>query len=283
MPSEIKENVIDTSDEVTHLEFVGDGALASSENITLLEKFLESALKASCKLELLCIGGLKQYKPISDRTIIAIAHSCPNLYHLSLKGCHNITDNSVNILLQQIHNLKFLELDQCRFITDSSICNIANSCPKLEHLDIGVCDASDASICNIAHSCKNLKYLNIRCCCLVTNIAIHEIAQHCSNLEFLSIDLWSTYANLEDIVQYCEDKIKDEHYQKSIVELEQDMRGTAERLSLMVRMYGLNEKINYQPTNPEYDTNYAITEFVPRDIKYRGKESLSSHMKFQTP
>jgi len=32
--------------------------------------------------------------------------------------------------------------------------------------------------------------------------------------------LWLTYVNLEDIVQYCEDKIKDEHYQKSIVELE---------------------------------------------------------------
>ncbi|CAJ0749649.1 15563_t:CDS:2 [Entrophospora sp. SA101] len=27
----------------------------------------------------------------------------------------------------------------------------------------------------------------------------------------------------------------------------------------------------------------AITEFAPRDIKYRGRESLSSHMKFQTP
>jgi len=45
MPSEIKENEIDTSDEVTHLEFVGDRASASSENITLLEKFLESACK----------------------------------------------------------------------------------------------------------------------------------------------------------------------------------------------------------------------------------------------
>ena len=61
------------------------------------------------------------------------------------------------------------------------------------------------------------------------------------------------------------------------------MRGTAERLGLMIRMYGFKEKINYQPTNPEYDTNYAITEYISRDIKYRGKEALFSHMKFQTP
>ncbi|RHZ85706.1 hypothetical protein Glove_62g15 [Diversispora epigaea] len=374
MSFEINENGIDTSDEVTHLEFVGDSASdydhevsTFSKDITLMEKFLESACKKQktsyssslrslkityysklsdnkilyvlrlypnitslnfeqsesftdalliipqlrisqyprCGLELLCIGGLKRYKPISDRTISAIAHSCPNLYHLSLKGCHNITDNSVNNLLQHIHNLKFLKLDQCRFITDSSIRNIANFCPKLEHLDIGTCDASDISICNIVHSCKNLKYLDIRCCRLVTDIVTNEIAQHCSNLEFLSIvgtniskdaliklnpkikikqdstldmgpeeelnnlrtslvylvqDLWLSYANLEDIVQYYEDKIKDEHYQKSIVELERDMRGTAERLGLMVSMYGLKEKINYQPTNPELDTIYAITD-----------------------
>ncbi|CAG8745971.1 1083_t:CDS:2, partial [Funneliformis caledonium] len=81
--------------------------------------------------------------------------------------------------------------------------------------------------------------------------------------------LWLTYANLEDIVQYCKDKIKDEHYQKSIVELERDMRGMAKRFGLMVRIYGFKEKINYQLTNPELDTNYAITEFIPHDIKYR--------------
>ncbi|RHZ73777.1 hypothetical protein Glove_229g145 [Diversispora epigaea] len=103
-----------------------------------------------------------------------------------------------------------------------------------------------------------------------------------TSLVYLVQDLWLSYANLEDIAQYCEDKIKDKHYQKSIVELERDMRGMAERFGLMVSMYGLKEKINYQPTKPELDTNYAITEFVPRDIKYRGKEPLSSHMKFQT-
>ncbi|RHZ84465.1 hypothetical protein Glove_81g84 [Diversispora epigaea] len=70
---------------------------------------------------------------------------------------------------------------------------------------------------------------------------------------------------------------------KSIVELEQDMKAMAERLGLMVSIYGLKEKINYQSTNSELDINCAITEFVPCDIKYRGKEFLSSHMKFQTP
>ncbi|RHZ80776.1 hypothetical protein Glove_132g29 [Diversispora epigaea] len=175
-----------------------------------------SQLKA-CKLELLCISGLKLYKLISDRTIITIAYSCPNLRHLSLTGCLNITDNSVNNLLQHIHNLEYLELDQCRLITDSSICNIANSCPKLEHLDIDTCDASDTSICNIvlgtnvskdALSKLNPK-IKIKQYSTLDMGPEEELNDLRISLVYFVQDLWSTYANLEDIVQYCEDKIKD--------------------------------------------------------------------------
>ncbi|CAG8512924.1 4488_t:CDS:2 [Dentiscutata heterogama] len=207
MPSEIKENEIDASDEVTHLEFVGDRASASSENIALLEKFLEC-----CRL-------------VTDKVIDEIVQYCSNLEFLSVVGT-NITKDALSKLNPKIMIKRdsTLEMD-----------------PEKELNDLR------------------------------------------TSLVYLVQDLWSTYANLEDIVQYCEDKIKDEHYQNLIIELERDMRGTAERLGLMVRMYGLKEKINYQPTNPEYNTNYVITEFVPRDIKYIGRESLSSHMKFQTP
>ncbi|CAG8657336.1 9088_t:CDS:2 [Funneliformis caledonium] len=214
MTSEIKENEIDTSnEEVTHLEFVGDRASDYDHELSV-------SVEACSKLELLCIGGLKQCKPISDQTIVAIAHSCPNLRHLSLKGCHNITDVSLtNVGKDALSKLN----------------------PKIKIKRDSVLDMRPE---------KELNDLQV----ILVNLVQY---------------LWLTYVNLEDIVQYCEDKIKDEHYQKSIVELERDMRGMAERFGLMVRMYGLKEKINYQPTNPELDTNYAITEFVPRDIKYR--------------
>ncbi|GBC33361.2 F-box/LRR-repeat protein 20 isoform X1 [Rhizophagus irregularis DAOM 181602=DAOM 197198] len=290
-------------------------------NIT--NNFVYKIVEAYSKLVLLCIGGLKWYKLISDQTIDVIAHSCPNLRHLSLKCCHNITDISVNRLLQHIHNLEYLELDQCRFITDSSICNTANSCPKLKHLDIDTSDASDTTICNIIYSCKNLRYLDIRCCRLATDIVIDEIVQHCSSLEFLGIQstnvskdalsklnpkikinrdsvlnigpenelndlwvtlvnlvqhLWLTYANLEDIVQYYKDKIKDEHYQKSIVELERNMKSMAERFSLMVRMYGLKEKINYQLTNLEL---YIKSKLKPKSRNITTWEGQKSKLKLK--
>ncbi|CAG8485228.1 11953_t:CDS:2 [Funneliformis mosseae] len=267
MTSEIKENEIDTSnEEVTHLEFVGDRASDYDHELFVSE--------------LLCIGGLKWCKPISDQTIVAIAHSCPNLRYLSLKGCHNITDVSVNRLLQHIHNLEYLELDQCRFITDSSICNIANYCPKLEHLDISASDASDTTICNILTNVSKdaLSKLNPKIKIKRDSVLDMRPEKELNDLQITLVNLvqylWLTYANLKNIVQYCEDKIKDEHYQKLIVELERDMRGMAERFSLMIKMYGLKEKINYQLTNPELDTNYAITEFVPRDINIEVKNYL---------
>ncbi|CAG8454502.1 5919_t:CDS:10 [Diversispora eburnea] len=76
-----------------------------------------------------------------------------------------------------------------------------------------------------------------------------------SIIQFNDNDNTITYANLEYIVQYCEDKIKGEHYQKS------------------------NCKIGAGYEGYEFD----YTEFVPRNIKYRGQEPLPSHMKFQTP
>ncbi|CAG8663323.1 1933_t:CDS:2, partial [Diversispora eburnea] len=163
--------------------------------------------KANCKLELLCIGGLKWHKPISDQTIIAIASSCPNLHYLSLTGCHNIIDNSVNKLLQHIHNLKYLELNQCRLITDLSIRSVANSCPNLEHLDIGVCDASEMSICNIVLGTTVSKdalrklspKIKIKQDSALEKMPEEELNDLWTSLVYLTQNLWLTYANLEDI------------------------------------------------------------------------------------
>ncbi|CAG8616478.1 9108_t:CDS:2, partial [Diversispora eburnea] len=155
--------------------------------------------------------------------------------------------------------LEYLKLDQYRFITDLSICNIANSCSKLEHLDIGVSDTFDKSILGTNISKDALIKLDpkieVEQDSTLDMRPEEELNDLQTSLVYLVQDLWLSYVNLEDIVQYCEDKIKDEHYQKSIVKLKRNMRGTVERLNLM---------------------------FVPRDIKYRGKELLSSHMKFQT-
>ncbi|CAG8719071.1 14225_t:CDS:2, partial [Funneliformis mosseae] len=77
-------------------------------------------------------------------------------------------------------------------------------------------------------------------------------------------------------------KINDKSYQRSVIELEWDMRYMCERLGLMITMYGLKKKIDYKLEDSELETNFTITEFIPRSIKYRGQEPLSSHLTFET-
>ena len=47
-------------------------------------------------------------------------------------------------------------------------------------------------------------------------------------------------------------------------------------------MYGLKKKIDYKLEDPELETNFIITEFIPQSIKYRGQKPLSSHLTFET-
>jgi hypothetical protein len=98
----------------------------------------------------------------------------------------------------------------------------------------------------------------------------------------LGQDLWKTYANLGSIAQYCEGKINDKSYQRSVVELKRDMKYMCERLGLMITMYDLKKKIDYKSKDPELETNFTITEFISQSIKYRGQEPLTSHMTFET-
>ncbi|CAG8722580.1 6696_t:CDS:2, partial [Funneliformis mosseae] len=50
-------------------------------------------------------------------------------------------------------------------------------------------------------------------------------------------------------------------------ELERDMRYMCERFGLMITMYGLKKKIDYKLEDPELETNFTITEFIPRNAE----------------
>ncbi|RHZ82182.1 hypothetical protein Glove_113g43 [Diversispora epigaea] len=87
-------------------------------------------------------------------------------------------------------------------------------------------------------------------------ITINNIVNFCPKLEYLDIgacDVSDT--SICNIVRSLSTNVSKDALSKLnpklIVELERNMRGMAERFSLMVSMYGLKEKINYQPTNSE--------------------------------
>ncbi|GBB93308.1 hypothetical protein RclHR1_21480004 [Rhizophagus clarus] len=95
----------------------------------------------------LTLDRLARDTGFSDKTLNRIAESYPNLKYLNL-GIY-------------YHERK----DDTGLITDKGLYAIANSCYKLEYLDISFrIEFSEESICNIIHSCLKLQALHIHGC-----------------------------------------------------------------------------------------------------------------------
>src|ERR1044071_9751748 len=148
MISEIKENEINISNkEVTHLEFVGDRALdydhelsISSENITLLENFLESTCNKQKTSYTSSLKSLKitHYSRLSDNKILCVLRSYPNVTSLNFEQSKSFTDASLIEIALSYPNLESLNVCGNQVIT-GFIYKIAKSCQKIHLLDIGFC------------------------------------------------------------------------------------------------------------------------------------------------
>src|SRR3954452_9581527 len=89
---------------------------------------------------------ISYYHSLSNKKIISIVHSCPNITHLSFKNSIGFSNRVLELLASSYPNLKYLNLcdDQSgsyvslrvREVYDLGISAIANSCHKLECLNI---------------------------------------------------------------------------------------------------------------------------------------------------
>ncbi|CAI2190807.1 13331_t:CDS:1, partial [Funneliformis geosporum] len=75
-----------------------------------------------------------------------------------------------------------------REVDNEGLSAIANSCHKLESLNISGCtEFSEVSICNVIRSCPRLRQLDL-CFCEITDITIEKIARLCLNLKYLKLE-----------------------------------------------------------------------------------------------
>ena len=116
---------------------------------------------------------IPSYWRLSDKKFKHITHLFPNIIHLNLNNSTGFSDKTLNRIAESYPNLKYLNLgiyyherkDDTGLITDKGLYAIANSCYKLEYLDISFrIEFSEESICNIIHSCLKLQALHIHGC-----------------------------------------------------------------------------------------------------------------------
>ncbi|GET63771.1 hypothetical protein GLOIN_2v1786061 [Rhizophagus irregularis DAOM 181602=DAOM 197198] len=127
---------------------------------------------------------LSYYHSLSDKKIISIVHSCPNITHLSFINSIAFSNRALELIangsglwriVKSCHRLEYLNISNRREYSETSICNVIRSCPRLQQLDLSFCQITDITIKEIAGSCLNLKYLNLEGCNNISKEAIDQL------------------------------------------------------------------------------------------------------------
>src|SRR5581483_4494811 len=108
-----------------------------------------------------------------------IAESYPNLEYLNISAIHGSfnseNDKGLCAIANSCHRLEYLNISNRTEFSEISICNVIRSCPRLQHLDLSFCKISNITIEEIARSCLNLKYLNLRGCYIISKEAVDQL------------------------------------------------------------------------------------------------------------
>jgi len=127
---------------------------------------------------------------VSDQGVRYFATRSPDLTHLNLQNCSNITDLSLSIVAQFSKKLKVLNVSGCPKITNFSLQILAQECNShLEEINVNECrgiSSDGGALFNyLAYFCPNLKRLMLR----DTKVTGSELVRLCSKLQFSELNL----------------------------------------------------------------------------------------------
>ena len=109
---------------------------------------------------------ISYYHSISNKKIKGIVHTFPNIIHLDFEKSVDPTGEALKLMAKSYPNLKYLNIsalyNRFRPKNDIDLTAIANSCHKLEYLNISIRkEFSEISICNVIRSCPRLQHLDL--------------------------------------------------------------------------------------------------------------------------
>lgn len=145
----------------------------------------------------------KQY--LYDSGMIQIAENCPNIRHLDISRCNNITDYSIIKIAEYCPNIDYLNIAECR-VTDKSVVRIVELCHELETLNIAYChNITDLCISKIAEYCPQMTSLDVTDNSIITDLSMIKLAECCNNLEILNISFCRniTDTSMRKVAEYC--------------------------------------------------------------------------------
>jgi len=140
-----------------------------AKDLSQLKKFIKLVRRKQTPVYCSNVTHLEisYYHSLSDKKIISIVHSCPNITHLSFINSIGFSNRALELIAGSYLNLKYLNLCDDRSggfrsfrtqeVYDLDLWKIAQSCHKLEYLNISYrTEFFESSICNIIRSCPKL-------------------------------------------------------------------------------------------------------------------------------
>ncbi|GBC23970.1 uncharacterized protein OCT59_008737 [Rhizophagus irregularis] len=191
-----------------------------AKDLSRLKKFIKLVRRKQTPVYCSNVTHLEvsYYHSLSDKKIISIVHSCPNITHLSFINSIAFSNRALELIagsysnlkylnlcidrpggfrsfctqevdgsglwriVKSCHRLEYLNISNCREYSETLICNVIRSCPRLQQLDLSFCQITDITIKEIAGSCLNLKYLNLEGCNNISKEAIDQLISLNSNI-----------------------------------------------------------------------------------------------------
>lgn len=129
---------------------------------------------------------------VTDQGVRYFATRSPELTHLNLQGCPNITDLSLSVVAQFCKKLKVINISGCSKITNYSLQLLAQECKEnLQEINANECKGITSEGGNLfnylAFFCPNLKRLMLR----DTKVTGAELVRLCSakKISFIELNL----------------------------------------------------------------------------------------------
>ena len=108
-----------------------------------------------------------------------IAKSYPNLNYLNISALYNRfrpkNDIDLTAIANSCHKLEYLNISNRTEFSEISICNVIRSCLRLQHLNLSFCKITDMTIEEIVSSCLNLKYLDLEGCYKISKKLVDQL------------------------------------------------------------------------------------------------------------
>ncbi|KAK2837173.1 hypothetical protein Q5P01_014385 [Channa striata] len=126
----------------------------------------------------------------TDKGVKALSYTCSGLKlrSVALNGCH-ITDEPLkDLVMKHRRSLCRLEVFGCQFLTSSCLQTVYETCPGLQHLNIGQVPKVNAhSLRAMSSHLKCLISLNLTGLQAVTDATLENLLQNCVELQILTL------------------------------------------------------------------------------------------------